>query len=503
MPSELSELLSERLWMVGAEPALAFEGHWRSWSWLAHVACAIDTALTDAGIGQGQPIGLIARNRPAHVAAMAALISTRRTTCMIYSAQSPAAMAAEVKGLSAPALLADPQDWTDEVRAAAEAIGALGLAISADTAQRVEVVTPPSRSPGAHKPPAPDVAFEFLSSGTTGAPKRLPLTWVTVNAVVDGAATTYAGSGRRDAPLVMIHPLGNIAGMAYLAPALAYGQPMVLLERFTVEDWTRAVREHRPVRAALPPAAVQMLLDAHASREDLSSLNLIAVGGARIAPELQEAFEAAYGVPILTAFGATEFGGVIAHWSLEEYRRVGASKRGSAGRASAGAALRIVDPETFTALGAGAVGLLEAQVDRIGPDWIRTNDLASLDADGFLYLHGRADAAINRGGFKVVPEVVSTALRTHPAVADAVVIGLPDARLGEVPAAAVELRKGIDAPSPDALKTWLRDRLLAYQVPVEIRIVEALPRNASMKVSMPETRRLFTPHPIPEASACG
>lgn len=133
------------------------------------------------------------------------------------------------------------------------------------------------------------------------------------------------------------------------------------------------------------------------------------------------------------------------------------------------------------------MGLLEARVARSGQGWIRTTDLAALDGDGFLFLHGRADGAINRGGFKVVPETVVAALLAHPGVRDSAVVGLPDPRLGEVPVAAVE---GAEI-TPDALHAWLRERLPAYQLPAQIRVVPALPRNASLKVALHKVRQLF------------
>jgi acyl-coenzyme A synthetase/AMP-(fatty) acid ligase len=471
----------------GDAPAIAYQGRWRSWAWAAAFAKALDAAL--AAVGPGAPVALVARNRPAHVAALAGLIAARRTTCMVYSAQSPAAIAADVARLRAPAVLADAEDWTSALTEAVASAGALGIALS-DAEDGVRIVEAP-RGGGDFKAADPDVAFELLSSGTTGPPKRLPLSWAAIGSAVADAATTYAGSGRRDAPIVSVSPLGNVAGVSYIVPALAYRQPMALLDKFTVEDWVRAVRDYRPVRAAIPAAAVRMVLDARPRREDLASLTLIAIGGSRIEPELQDAFEAAYGVPVLTALGATEFGGVIANWSLEDFRRLGAAKRGSVGRASPRVSLRVVDRESFVVLPPGEVGLLEAQVQRIGPDFIRTTDLASIDADGFVFLHGRADDAINRGGFKIVPEVVAQALRAHPAVADAAVVGLPDARLGEAPAAAVELREGVAASSEGELLSFLRERLPAYHIPVRIRIVEALPRNASMKVVTPAVKRLL------------
>jgi acyl-coenzyme A synthetase/AMP-(fatty) acid ligase len=114
-----------------------------------------------------------------------------------------------------------------------------------------------------------------------------------------------------------------------------------------------------------------------------------------------------------------------------------------------------------------------------------------VDDDGFVFITGRSDNAINRGGYKVAPETVADALRRHPAVLDAGVVGLPDDRLGEVPVAAVELRAGLSAPSPDELRDFARRHLLAYQVPARIVVTDALPRNASLKIVGPAVRDLF------------
>jgi acyl-coenzyme A synthetase/AMP-(fatty) acid ligase len=131
-------------------------------------------------------------------------------------------------------------------------------------------------------------------------------------------------------------------------------------------------------------------------------------------------------------------------------------------------------------------------MDRCGPDWIRTTDLASIDQDGFLYIHGRADGAINRGGFKIVPDMLAAELTQHHAVIEAVVVGIPDDRVGQVPVAAVVLAIGHYA-SPTDISTWLRERVPTFQMPTEIKIVEAMPRNASMKISLPAIRAMFTP----------
>ena len=133
-------------------------------------------------------------------------------------------------------------------------------------------------------------------------------------------------------------------------------------------------------------------------------------------------------------------------------------KRNSVGRALPDTELRVVDPESGRRTGGRRQGLLEAKVGPIGPDWIRTTDIASVDADGFVYLHGRADGAINRGGFKVLPETVRRVLVGHPAVHDACVVGVPDARLGQVPFAAVEVAAGAAGPARATSKTWCASR---------------------------------------------
>ncbi|RZI81892.1 MAG: long-chain fatty acid--CoA ligase, partial [Microbacterium sp.] len=120
--------------------------------------------------------------------------------------------------------------------------------------------------------------------------------------------------------------------------------------------------------------------------------------------------------------------------------------------------------------------------------WLRTSDLAHLDEDGFLYIDGRADDAIVRGGFKVQPETVCNALRAHGSVHDATVYGRSDDRLGQVPVAVIELVQDAQPVDENELKDFLRTRLTGYEVPVTIHTVDALPRGASLKV---DRRRLL------------
>ncbi|MET0248096.1 MAG: fatty acid--CoA ligase family protein, partial [Sphingobium sp.] len=141
----------------------------------------------------------------------------------------------------------------------------------------------------------------------------------------------------------------------------------------------------------------------------------------------------------------------------------------------------------------GEEGVLELRAAQlIDPSgWLRSTDRARIDADGYLWITGRADGVIIRGGFKVSPEEVVRALEAHPAVREAVVVGIPDERLGQVPAAAIMLRRGADAPDAVTLSDHLRGTLAPYQIPTRYRIVDDVPRTASMKPVLPEVSRIL------------
>jgi len=487
---DLSDAIAANLASKGGEALLHFDSCWIDWKWLRefcdHVAPVFARAHT---------VGLVARVRPTHIATIAANVRDRRSTAFIYSAQTSSGIASDIRRLRLPVVVADSGDWNETTLRAASEAGSIAVATSESDA-RIAILSP-GTAPVIAKGD-PDIAFRLLSSGTTGPPKRVPIRWDTAAQLVANSRTAYVGSDNADAPQIMASPLGNVAGLVYTLPVLALGGRLVLLDRFEPQAWAEAVRDHRPVRGALTPTGVRMVLDAQVRREWLESLQVIGVGGSRLDEELQAEFESRYGIPVLPAYGATEFGGVIANWSVDAYQEWGRRKRGSVGRAGTGVALRVVDQGSGHVLGPGEQGLLEAKVDRIGASWIRTTDLASLDEDGFLFIHGRADGAINRGGFKILPDAVANVVRQHPAVADAAVIGCADHRLGEAPVAAVELRVGQNV-SPIAIRSWCRDRMLAYQVPARIVILDALPRNLSGKVALTALKEILSSKAMDQA----
>jgi len=386
----------------------------------------------------------------------------------------------------------------------------MGVELTDDPARAVVPVAGHER-PGAgpHHDALPGIAIEMLTSGTTGPPKRVRLGYAALQRSLLGAAHyERAKHGREKATLrqgvvIISAPLVHVGGMWRAVQCVVDGRRMALLERFQVEPWRDLVKRHRPKTASLVPAALRMVLDADLPREDLSSLKAVFSATAPLAPETAVAFEEKYGVPVLVSYGATEFAGGVAGWTLEDHRKWAHSKRGSVGRAHPGCELRVVDPAGGRVLPPGQQGLLEAKSAQLGKNsgWTRTTDLAVIDADGFLWIKGRADNAIIRGGFKIIPGEVVEVLQRHPSVREASVVGLPDERLGQVPVAAVELADGAAAVTAEELRAFAREYLTSYQVPKEIRVVARLPRTPSLKVSEGEVRALFESHPPKKTEA--
>ncbi|MGB8407477.1 MAG: fatty acid--CoA ligase family protein [Mycobacterium sp.] len=458
----------------GDRPFIEFDGRWYSGSEIAAMYRRIEKLLCGNGVGSGEPVGVVVRNRVPHAAAILGFIAAGRPVVMIYSYQSAAGIASDIAALHLPAVIADEQDWTESVVAATKVAGSASISLSLN---EIHIIAPRSHAP----PLTAESGIHILSSGTTGAPKRVPIRTAVLQHTVN--SITHASAPEPDGPPdVVFWPFGSV-GVCQLLAAPFVGKRMVLLERFTVADWVRAVRTYRIRRSGVQPAIVRMLLDApDVSAADLSSLEFIVGGSGPLEPATREEFERRFGVPVLWAYGATEFAGSVCSWTPDLYRTYGAAKPDSSGLPLPGVQVRIVDPATGAALPVDAQGLLEAKVEVMGPEFIRTTDIASVDADGFVTIHGRSDGAINRGGFKILPETVRRVLLTHPAVRDAFVVGVPDRRLGQVPFAAVELRSHATPPSEDELQRLVRGTLPSHHVPVAIAVVEAFPRNAAMKV---------------------
>jgi|KBSSwiStaDraftv2_1062776.scaffolds.fasta_scaffold11649_3 acyl-CoA synthetase (AMP-forming)/AMP-acid ligase II len=496
----LSEYLNGVLALDPSADAIEFEQQWFTWGQLAGQVAAIRAQLTALGLGAEARVGIMVRNRPDSIAAILTALTTEACIVSINPLLPEARLNADLAKLKVPVVIGEADDFArpgvvDLLKAEGSAgivmtpfLGGAALHPELTTIAGADLVR---TSPGTF--------VEMLTSGTTGTPKRIPLKRKNLIASITTALAMEKGRSAEDPPAlrtgveILGNPITHIGGLYFVVTTLASGRKLALRERFSVEGWHDAVKRHKPRIVGAVPAALRMIMEANLPKEDLSSLLAIRSGTAPLDAEVVDAFLDRYNIPVLQSYGATEFAGAVAMWRLPDFREWWTRKRGSTGRMFPGTEGRIVDPETGAELPHGEEGVLELRAKQIGDgqSWVRTTDRAVLDADGFLFIRGRADNAIIRGGFKVHPDDVVKIIESHPAVREAVVVGLPDKRLGSVPAAAVILAQGAAAPTEEDLKNYVRERALPYQVPVQFRIVDDVPRTPSMKPSLPLVRELF------------
>lgn len=489
--SEIPRLCAEAFARPGGTEVVEFEGRWFDWDDLRKVHDEIAALLDESGIASDAPVTFIPRNRPWAVAALLGLLAQGRTIRMVYAFQSPTGIIRDIRRLAAPLVIAAKEEFSDAVVEALRDDGYAGIAVNDLSAVAVDGAR--TVRDNAVFAPATTPKVEILTSGTTGPPKQFPIEYAMIDKLLAGG--TSGNQAAADAaslpPTLLYMPFGNISGIYSTVPAFLRGHRVVLLDRFSIDGWRSYIKRHAPKVAGLPPAGVQMVLDADVPKEELSCLLGIGTGAAPLDPSVQQAFEERYGIPILISYGATEFGGPVTATSLQDIEAFGSSKRGSVGRPIGGAKLRVIDPETGDELPPNREGLLEVISPRIGPDWIRTSDLASIDDDGFLYHRGRADGAIMRGGFKVLPETIERALLLHPDISAAGVVAVKDRRLGEVPGAAIQIKPGHAQPTPKDIEVHLRENVMATHIPVHWRFVDELPKTLSFKVHRAGLQDLF------------
>ena len=339
------------------------------------------------------------------------------------------------------------------------------------------------------EPAAP--ALILYTSGSTGRPK---------GSVISHAALAFANrswggdvTGLVAGDIVLaVLPLSHSFGLngALLAPLLA-GVGVALVERFSPEAALAAIAAHRVTVFPGVATMFRRILDSPAlPGADVSTLRLALSGAAPCPWEIAEEWRRRTGVRILRGYGSTELFRPISDLAGDPRDRPDAI-----GRAVPGVELRVVDDDG-EAVPAGEVGELLIRTPAVTdgyleqPDetravladgWFRTGDLATLSADGLVSIVGRKKELILRGGYSVVPGEVEAALATHPAVAEAAVIGVPHGELGEEVAAFVALRPGARAGA-DELIRHCKDRLAGYKYPRRVTIVAELPRGATGKV---------------------
>ncbi len=361
-----------------------------------------------------------------------------------------------------------------------------------------------------------DVAALFYTSGTTGSPKGAALTHRALVGQVSSAAL-WPTRLHRDLAVIAL-PVAHIMGFATLTSLAFAGIPTFLLPRFNPVRVLDAIEQRRATMFVGVPAMYRMLDEAHAAERDLTSVRVWASGADAMPPELAERFKkmgATITVPLLGAlgqatfaegYGMVEVGGGVAAKLSPPFLGASSGPLGEAlGFALPGYEMRVVD-EDGVELPGGQVGELqvkgpgvlraywgdeEATAAVLTEDgWLRTGDLARKGPLGLLVFEGRSKHVIKHGGYSVYALEVEQALEQHPDVLEAAVVGLPDERLGEVPAAAVRL--GPDA-SLEALglAAWAAERLADYKVPKRFVAVDELPRTGTAKVQKAALIDLF------------
>ena len=494
MTSRLSERIAEVLAIDPTANAIEFDGAWSTWGELAHTVEQVAALVPEPGA----EVGVLLRNRPAPIGFLLGVLVGGGCVVTVNPGRGVDRTRDDLAALDLPLLLGEPDDLAALVpegsRATTASATALGrpLTVLAAAVGRAR----PTTAAGTGVVTRPGVAVRMLTSGTTGPPKRIDLTAETLERVLVGnqhyGSTHADGAQLRKGVAVVNSPLVHLGGLFRVLTCVTDGRSFSFLEKFTGDGWVDAVRRHRPATASLVPAALRMVLEAAPDPADLASLKSVVSGTAPLDPDDADAFTARYGVPVLGTYAATEFGGSVAGWNVKDHAEFWTAKRGSVGRAQRGCELRVVDPISGEVLPPDAEGVLEVRASQIEAEgWVRTTDVARLDADGFLFILGRADGAIIRGGFKVLPETIKVALERHPAVRGAAVIGVDDRRLGAVPVAAVELRRNADTVGGDDLVAFAETVLARYELPTAVKVVDELPRTDSGKVDLAAVASFF------------
>ena len=324
-----------------------------------------------------------------------------------------------------------------------------------------------------------DVAFVMWTSGTTGRPKPIHHTHTAYVELLDRVLGPLRGgggggerAGKRPAPNLIPVPMALNAGLYNSLFGLRAGAALVIMDRFEPHQFAELVRRFEIRSTVLPPAAMAMLTDSDVA--DLSPLKYVRSITAPLSPLHARRFADRFPVYILNGYGQAEIGEVIG-WTAADAKDH-PEKVGAVGRPHPGVDVKLDgDGHLLVRPPNTAVGI-EDRADADG--FIDTGDLARIDADGFVWIEGRAGDLINRGGNKVFPESVEEVLRLSAAVDDVAVVGAPDERLGEVPVAYL-----VGRPVPDEeLIALCRQHLVAYKVPAAFHWIDALPRNEAGKV---------------------
>jgi fatty-acyl-CoA synthase len=357
-----------------------------------------------------------------------------------------------------------------------------------------------------------DPAVLLFTSGTTGEPKAAVLRHRHLTSYVL-ETVEFMGADPDDAALVSVPPY-HIAGIAAVLTSVWSGRRLVYLPQFSAESWVDTAAREAATHAMVVPTMLGRILEVLAERgEKLPALRHLSYGGGRMPIALVErALDHLPHVGLVNAYGLTETSSTIAVLGPADHRDAASSSEpevrarlGSVGRPLPNLEVEIRDP-MGVAVPAGTHGEIWVRGDQVSGEylgrgaalssdgWLATNDGGWLDTEGYLFVEGRLDDIIVRGGENLSPGEIEDVLLTHPDVADAAVIGVPDEEWGEAVAAVIVLAEGAQA-EPDALRAWVAERLRSTRAPQRIEFRPELPYSETGKLLRRVLKAEMSPGP--------
>jgi acyl-CoA synthetase (AMP-forming)/AMP-acid ligase II len=353
------------------------------------------------------------------------------------------------------------------------------------------------------------IAIQLFTSGTTAAPKAAILRHSNLLSYILGTVE-FGSAGEDQAALVSVPPY-HIAGIAALLSSFYAQRRILLLPAFSPESWLSLVSDERATNAFVVPTMLSRIIEAmdKGNPPELGSLQSIAYGGGKMPLELiHRALNLFPTTGFTNAYGLTETSSTVALLGPDEHRAAHAAtdEQARARLASVGKPLPAVEieirDEEGAPLPAGERGEIYVRGDQVsgeykdrsaldGDGWFPTRDAGWIDSEGYLFLAGRADDVIVRGGENISPGEIEDVLLSHVAIADAAAVAIASAEWGEAVGIAVVVRAGHVQPSDKDLKDLIRVRLRSSRVPEAVLCVEALPYNEMGKMLRREVKTLF------------
>ena len=346
------------------------------------------------------------------------------------------------------------------------------------------------------------IAILLFTSGTTGEPKAAVLRHQHLASYVV-QTVEFMGADEDEATLVSVPPY-HIAGVSAVLSSIYAGRRIVQLAAFTPEAWVALARDEAVTHAMVVPTMLGRILDVlQATGERLPALRHLSYGGGRMPPAvIERAMTVMPQVDYVNAYGLTETSSTISVLDAQDHRAAfGGSddqkrRLGSVGRPLPSLEVEIRGPEG-EAVGPGEGGEIWVRGEQVSGEylerrairddgWLPTNDAGWMDADGYLYVEGRLDDVIVRGGENISPGEVEDVLRAHPSVREVAVLGLPDDEWGEKIVAVVVLKGEV---ADGELKSWAKERLRSTKAPEQIHVRAELPYNEMGKLLRRELRR--------------